>query len=266
MGANTLGTAMTKQLQQVSNSIAIQTEASQNSFQVLQNRALSDSTPFVPGNQCTCSLECCKFRCMQQQRWLCAGMEGSHEWHNIRRSQQSPNRARPCFKHSSNVAAAVIRYLQYRVYTPCACDTCYKESALTAATAWCVETIAQVRDGLSSEPELKSHPLGLSRVKVSELQSGWLVDALQERFPQAGVFLVTFSLQQAMLSSAKPTPSGAMSVTSQLVDPLMKQASASAFQVCIVCTVNSLHSRVSPYCILCLQSKYIHCMYDTYSV
>lgn len=52
---------------------------------------------------------------------------------------------------------------------------------------WCADAIAQARDGLSSKPELKAHPLGLPRVKVSDLQSGWLIDALQERFPQAGV-------------------------------------------------------------------------------
>ena len=45
-----------------------------------------------------------------------------------------------------------------------------------------------MRDGLSSKPELKAHPLGLPQVNLSKLQSGWLVDALQERFPQAGVF------------------------------------------------------------------------------
>lgn len=133
IGAETLGTAINKQLHRASNSIAVQTEASQNSFQVLQNSASSDSTPFVPGNQCMCSLECCNLRCMQQQKWLGAGMEGSHEWHNIRRSQQSPSRARPCFKDSSNVAATIIRYLQHHVYTSCACGTCYKESALNCS-------------------------------------------------------------------------------------------------------------------------------------
>lgn len=69
-----------------------------------------------------------------------------------------------------------------------------RSPAFTAATAWCAEAIAQVRDDLSSKPELKAHPLGLPQIKVSELQSGWLVDALQERFPQAGVYLDFISL------------------------------------------------------------------------
>ena len=66
--------------------------------------------------------------------------------------------------------------------------------AFTAATTWCAEAIAQVRDGFSSKPGLRAHPLGLPQMKVSELQSGWLVDALQERFPQAGVSLDLITL------------------------------------------------------------------------
>lgn len=129
LGAEALGTAINEQLQQASHSIALQTKASQNAFQVLQNRALSDSTPFVLANQRTFSLECCNLRCMQQQRCLAAGMEGPHGWDKIGRSQQSPSRARPCFKDSSNVAAAIVRYLQYYVYASCscACGTCYME-------------------------------------------------------------------------------------------------------------------------------------------
>lgn len=118
------------------------------------------------------------------------------------------------------MAAAIIRYLQ----VPCLYILCLWHKlqgfCIDCTSAWCAETIAQVRDGLSGNPELKSHPLAFPQVKVSELQSGWLVDALQDRFPQAGVSPVTFSVQPFTWGSAKLTPSGlAMFVKSQLVEP-----------------------------------------------
>ena len=61
---------------------------------------------------------------------------------------------------------------------------CTRCSPLTVASARCAEVVAQVA---SMKPELKAHPLGLPQVKMSELESGWLVDALQQRFPEPGV-------------------------------------------------------------------------------
>ena len=49
------------------------------------------------------------------------------------------------------------------------------------------EMISQVRDSSSEKRDgLKAHPLSLPQIKVSELESGWLVDAFHQRFPDIG--------------------------------------------------------------------------------
>lgn len=72
---------------------------------------------------------------------------------------------------------------------PAACCTSYQTSSPFAmATVWCAtaEVVAQIREGISSKPDLRAHPLGLPPIKLPELQSGWLADALHQRLAEAG--------------------------------------------------------------------------------
>lgn len=51
----------------------------------------------------------------------------------------------------------------------------------------CTEMISQVRESSRETRDgLKAHPLSLPQIKVSELESGWLVDAFNQRFPDIG--------------------------------------------------------------------------------
>ncbi|KAL3142220.1 hypothetical protein ABBQ38_002568 [Trebouxia sp. C0009 RCD-2024] len=117
IGAEALGADITRQLQQASDDIAIQTESSQTAFQ---------------------------------------------EWKGL----------------MSGILSEEASKLQAEL-----------DHASRAAAAWqqqSSEVLAQIQDGISSRPNLNSHPLGLPSMKLPELQSGWLADAIQERWAEAG--------------------------------------------------------------------------------
>ena len=47
-------------------------------------------------------------------------------------------------------------------------------------------SVFQAEDTSGKRSELNAHPLGLRQLEMPQLESGWLVDAVQQRFPEIG--------------------------------------------------------------------------------